>query len=103
MKKIILTVLLLLIISISFSQEVKVKEVSGYEFRIQHKFISSESDRKAYENRLFSLFNESIVESLKIKKKYIVIIFNQNELRNVIENTLIEFSKVFGYNSIKIK
>jgi hypothetical protein len=103
MKTIILTLLLILTINLSFSQEVKIKEISKTEFRIQHKFIGSDPNRKAYENRLFSLYSESIVESLQIKKKYMVIVFNHNESRSVIENSLLEFSKIFGYKSIKIK
>ena len=102
MKRVILA-LILLLPSLTFSQDVEIKEISKTEFRIQHKFVGSDTNREAYENRLFTLYSESTVESLHIEKDYINITFRTIESRDVIEVTLLEFSGIFGYKSIKIK
>lgn len=86
--------------SFSFGQDVKVKELSQTKFRIHHKFEGPESQRQAYELRLNNL---STVSSVEIQKKYIIIEFNIGEPRNNIEESILFYSQIFGYNSITIK
>jgi hypothetical protein len=92
MKKIISIIILLLISSISFSQDLEIKKINDIKYVFNH---TINYDISHYEDRLKLQFES--INKIKITNQKVEIIFKENLSEIEISNILLEVSKIFNY------